>query len=175
MTILNLTLYGDPIAKGRPRIAANGHAHTPERTRAAERAAVSSIQEAMVGKEPVSTPVGIHVEFFCATRRGTDFDNLTKLVTDAMNELVYVDDKQIEAWSGRVHRGVGKKLARTELRVWELVLPQVAQIDALPGVEGFVGFLAAQVRAGGDDPGAGAVVVHGDDLPDPPDETITVH
>lgn len=120
MTILELTLYGDPIPKGRPRMSPSGHAHTPERTRSAERAAVAAIQSAMVGIAPVSTPVGIHVEFFCATRRRTDGDNLLKLVTDAMNELVYLDDSQIELWSGRVHRGVGKKLALTTIRVWEL-------------------------------------------------------
>lgn len=158
MTLLEITLYGDPIPKGRPRMARNGHAHTPERTRAAERAAISRIQEAMVGIDPVSTAVGIHVEFFCATHRKTDGDNLLKLVTDSMNEIVYLDDSQIELWLCRVHRGLGKKLARTEVRVWELVPPEPAKVDALPAGDGIAGAALGEVGALGDDDGSGAVV-----------------
>jgi crossover junction endodeoxyribonuclease RusA len=121
MAILDLTLYGDPIPKGRPRVGKNGHAHTPERTRNAERAAITSMMEAMVGTEIADAPVGIAVEFFCATNRKTDGDNLLKLITDAMNEIVVTDDSLIEEWFCRVHRGVGKANARTQILVWYLL------------------------------------------------------
>lgn len=173
MTILEITLYGDPIPKGRPRMSANGHIHTPERTLSAERAAASAIQEAMVGIDPVSTPVGIHVEFFCATKRKTDHDNLLKLVTDAMNQLVYLDDSQIEVWSGRLVRGVGKKEALTRIRVWELVLPQATQVDALPAADGLRRFVLGEVGTVRDHQRAGAVVGDRDDAPDPPDVEVT--
>lgn len=120
MAILQLTLYGDPIPKGRPRMGKNGHAFTPERTRNAERAAITMMMVAMAGKEIVDVPVGIAVEFFCATKRKTDGDNLLKLVTDSMNEIVVTDDSLIEEWFCRVHRGVGKANARTEIFVWAL-------------------------------------------------------
>lgn len=120
MAILDLILYGDPIPKGRPRMGKNGHAFTPERTRNAERAVITSLMEAMAGQEVVDVPVGIAVEFFCATKRKTDGDNLLKLVTDAMNEIVVTDDSLIEEWFCRVHRGVGKASARTQVMVWVL-------------------------------------------------------
>jgi Holliday junction resolvase RusA-like endonuclease len=120
MTFLELTLYGDPVSKGRPRMGPNGHAYTPERTRAAERAATAQLQNAMVDREPTSAPVGLAVEFYCATRRRTDGDNLLKLVTDAMNGVVFEDDFLVEEWFVRVVRGVGKKDARTEVTVYEL-------------------------------------------------------
>lgn len=113
----------------------------------------------MVGIDPVSTPVGIAVEFFCATKRKTDGDNLLKLVTDAMNEIVYLDDSQIEFWYCRVYRGVGKKLARTEIRAWELsVAAQPAKVDALPGGDGLASAFLREVGTPGDDDGRGAVV-----------------
>lgn len=63
-------------------------------------------------------PVGLVVEFFCATRRHTDGDNLVKLVTDAMNKIVYKDDSQIVEWFCRIHRGVGAEAARTEILLY---------------------------------------------------------
>jgi crossover junction endodeoxyribonuclease RusA len=120
MAILELTLYGDPIPKGRPRLGKNGHAHTPERTRSAERAAIAMMMVAMAGQPIADVPVGIAVEFFCATNRKTDGDNLLKLITDAMNEIVVTDDSLIEEWFCRVHRGVGKANARTEILVYLL-------------------------------------------------------
>lgn len=117
--ILDMTVYGDPVAKGRPRMGPSGHAFTPERTRSAERALVAQLQTAMAGKLPSSGSIGMAVEFYCATKRKTDGDNLLKLVTDAMNEVVFVDDSQVLEWFVRVKRGVGKKDARTELFVWE--------------------------------------------------------
>ncbi len=120
MAILDLTLLGDPIAKGRPRLGKNGHAYTPERTKAAERAAQALMMAAMVDREPADVPLGLAVEFHCATKRGTDGDNLLKLVTDAANGIVFVDDSLIEEWYCRVYRGVGKANAKTQILVYEL-------------------------------------------------------
>lgn len=127
MAILNLILYGDPIAKGRPRMGKNGHAFTPERTRSAERAVVASLMQAMQGVEIADVPVGIAVEFYCATKRKSDGDNLLKLVTDSMNEVVFTDDSLIEEWFCRIHRGVGKANARTEILVWKLDTPRTGE------------------------------------------------
>ncbi len=121
MAILDLILYGDPIPKGRPRMGKNGHAFTPERTRNAERAVITSLMQAMQDQEVVDVPVGIAVEFYCATKRKTDGDNLMKLITDAMNGIVVVDDSLIEEWFCRLHRGVGKANARTRILVWALL------------------------------------------------------
>jgi Holliday junction resolvase RusA-like endonuclease len=122
MAILDCFIPGDPIPKGRPRQNPNGgRSFTPARTRNAE----FELREAFfmhLGRDftPVECEVGVAVEFFCATRRRTDGDNLLKLVTDSMNKLVIQDDAQILEWFARVHRGVGAQQAGTSILVYEL-------------------------------------------------------
>ncbi len=117
MVFLSFTLPGDPVAKGRPRMARNGHAFTPERTRMAEKAVTDLVIGMMDGQAPLTGPVAISVVFSCATRRRADGDNLLKLITDAMNKVVFEDDSQIEEFHCRVIRGVGKANARTVVDV----------------------------------------------------------
>lgn len=122
--LLNVTVMGDPIPKGRPR-GGRGHHYTPKRTRDAEEA----LRE-LAGVDDLQAwegPVGIDVTFFCATRRRTDGDNLTKLVTDALQRRrgestggVFLDDAQIEDWRIRVRRRVEGEEPRTEIRVYTL-------------------------------------------------------
>lgn len=71
----------------------------------------------MDGQAPLTGPVSLNVVFSCATKRRTDGDNLLKLITDAMNKVVFEDDSQIEEFHCRVIRGVGKANARTVLQV----------------------------------------------------------
>ncbi len=120
MTLLEMTLHGDPVSKARPRVNNNGHAFTPERTRSAERAITTLVQSELKGAAPYEGPVGVAFEFFCATKRRTDGDNLMKLVLDAINGVVFLDDSQVLEYYCRIHRGVGKANARTEVLVYEL-------------------------------------------------------
>lgn len=120
MAIVQLTIPGDPIVKGRPRSGKGGHTYTPKRTKDAEEVVGTFCRQAMGVRAPVTVRVGIAAEFFCATMRRCDGDNLMKLVSDAMNGIVFVDDFQVEEWFCRVHRGVGAADARTEVMVWEL-------------------------------------------------------
>lgn len=121
VAILEMTLYGDPKAKARPRKGTNGHMFTPSSTTEAEKiVATFARHELGEGWEPVDQPVGMAVQFYCQTRRHTDGDNLFKLVTDALNQIVYTDDYLIEEFFVRVIRGVGKAEARTEIMVYLL-------------------------------------------------------
>lgn len=117
--ILDLTVSGDPIAKGRPRTGKAGNTYTPPRTRSAE-SYIRAEARKVFDRDPVDCRVGLVVEFYCATNRRTDGDNMLKLVTDALNKTVYVDDGQIEECFYRVHRGVGTEFARTEVNIYEL-------------------------------------------------------
>lgn len=123
MELLSLVVAGDPIPKGRPR-AGRGHHYTPARTREAERRLREVVAEQYTG-QPYEGDVGIELVFYCATRRRTDGDNLTKLVTDALQRGkgehgVFVDDSQILDWRVRVHRRAEGEQPRTEIRVYAL-------------------------------------------------------
>lgn len=120
MALLDVVVPGDPAVKGRPRFGKNGHAFTDARTKLAEKYLAGFFRDEW-GPAPATTEkVGLAVEFFCATRRRCDGDNLMKLVTDSMNKLVLADDSQIEEWFCRVHRGVGAAQARTRIVLYAL-------------------------------------------------------
>jgi len=46
--------------------------------------------------EPMEQDVEMYVKLFFGTKRKVDVDNFSKLVNDALSELVYVDDVQIK-------------------------------------------------------------------------------
>lgn len=114
MTEISFTLEGDPIPKGRPRHG-RGHSFTPKRTRDAEQA----IRDHVAGGDvvPFDVPVYVTLDFYCKTRRRTDWDNLAKLVTDALNKIAYTDDHLIHRCIVRVFRAAPGETPRTEVRV----------------------------------------------------------
>lgn len=111
---ITITLAGEPKGKGRPRFArATGRAFTPAATRSYEDALRYAAQMAMGDRVPMTEPLGVIIEAnmpipqswsqkkraaaVAGTLRATckpDLDNLMKMV-DALNEVVFVDDKQI--------------------------------------------------------------------------------
>lgn len=115
------TLLGDPRSKERPRVA-RGRAYTPKTTVAAESAIKDYLLEHVLeeGQCPYAGPVGVKLVFYTATLRKADLDNKVKLVTDAMNKLVYDDDSQIDVIHAYIHRKVMGEEPRTEVRVYAL-------------------------------------------------------
>ena len=89
-----LCLPGDPVPKGRPRVY-NGHGVTDRRTRNAENRVYSEFRRKYGDVEPIKGDVRIRLEFWMASWHPRDFDNLAKLVTDALNGVAYADDVQI--------------------------------------------------------------------------------
>lgn len=123
MLLLDITIPGDPIPKGRPR-SGKGRTYTPKRTRDAEASIIELVDASgFATAMPYDGPVSLSVTFWCATRRRTDGDNLMKLVTDAIQRGrrevggVIMDDSQIEEWYCRVHRGVKGEEPRTYVTV----------------------------------------------------------
>lgn len=108
---------GDPVVKGRPRVTRYG-TYTPKKTADAENA-IAAIAGELIDT-PFGVPVGVEAAFFCATRRRSDGDNLMKLVLDAMNEVVFVDDYLVEEVRYRVYRKVEGETPRTEVCVYVL-------------------------------------------------------
>jgi len=105
---MKLIVYGEPIAKGRPKAAMRGKFpvfYTPKRTREAEDDFVAhTIRERPV--KPLEGPVRLSIGFFKVKPKSyskkiifwtkqPDIDNLVKLVLDAMNKVFFVDDAQV--------------------------------------------------------------------------------
>lgn len=111
---IRIELSGEPQGKGRPRfVRATGHAFTPARTRTYESALRFAAQEVMGSAPPLEGPLTVLVMAVfpvpaswsgkkrASALNGTifptvkpDADNLLK-VMDALNQLVWRDDKQI--------------------------------------------------------------------------------
>lgn len=103
--VLQFTVPGRPIPKGRPRRdSRTNHVHTPQRTIDAEAVVAQYAQVAMSRarlRSPLDVPIGVRLTFVLPDRRIVDLDNLCKLAWDAMNNLVFTDDKLIEEMAAR--------------------------------------------------------------------------
>lgn len=110
---VTITVQGDPRGKGRPRFG-HGAVYTDKKTIAFERALAWAAKTEMAGKEPFSGPVSVtiganmpiplswsrtaHQEAITGQRRPAvkpDADNIAKAVLDALNGIVFHDDKQV--------------------------------------------------------------------------------
>ena len=102
----------DPVGKGRPRFTRTGHTYTPKATATAEFAIRSHAWAAMRGRAPTSHPVRVEIvarmpiprswtdkkrreHFGKPADKKPDADNVAKLILDALNGLVFEDDKQV--------------------------------------------------------------------------------
>ncbi len=119
-----ITLAGVPVGKGRPRFSRkSGHAYTPEKTRTYEDNLAYIAQAAMHGRAILEGPLWVDVaatfpvpaSWSAKKRRAAldweilptckpDADNLLK-VLDALNEIVWHDDKQIVSATITKHYG----------------------------------------------------------------------
>ena len=111
------TVYGEPVGKGRPRFARRGNfvsTYTPQKTKSYEDEIRMMAKAAMGSNELLDTPVtvaiyirvGIPKSFSKQKRKDAlagilkptkkpDLDNVAKCFLDSMNEIVYLDDKQV--------------------------------------------------------------------------------
>lgn len=110
---VTITLQGAPRGKGRPRFG-QGRAYTDAATKAYEAALAWAAKQEMGGREPFAGPVQVtigafmeipmswsrarHQEAITGQRRPMtkpDADNIVKAALDAMNGIVFIDDKQV--------------------------------------------------------------------------------
>lgn len=122
-TVLTYTVPGDPVAWARARLSGTRHFTAPAQRE--YKAVVASLaRRAMAGRPPAADAVALRV-VACFTPPASwsrakraqalagelrpkvkpDWDNLGKIVSDAMNGVVYLDDAQI------VDASVGKRYA----------------------------------------------------------------
>lgn len=103
--IISFIVKGYIRPKGRPRFGKNGNVYTPPETVAAETNIAWHAKLAMKGREPFEGPCKVRIELMVASvsrkkmgqhaiSRG-DIENISKGCCDAMNTIVYFDDRQI--------------------------------------------------------------------------------
>lgn len=111
--MIEIILAGPPRGKERVKTARDGHSYTPERTVSFEGRLAYAAQIVMDGRPPLDGPLALHMELhlpipasWSAKKRAAalsgeiqptvkpDFDNGAKCI-DALNLLVFVDDRQI--------------------------------------------------------------------------------
>ena len=107
-------VYGEPVAKGRPRFTRQGRAYTPKKTHDYESEVALMAKQAMGTQEPLETPVAVYVyvtfpipQSYSKKRteaclngsekhtKRPDLTNIVKSIEDGMNGVVYKDDSQI--------------------------------------------------------------------------------
>lgn len=135
MTYISFSIPGEPVAKGRPRFA-NGHAFTPNKTRAYEEIVRLHAMQAMRGKKMLTGPIGIRVtayfpipKSFTNTKKEQaisgalrhtkkpDWDNVGKIVSDALNGVVYPDDAVIADATVSKRYGIEPRVVVTVLEI----------------------------------------------------------
>ena len=110
--MIEITIPGKPVPKGRPRISVirgRPHAYTPETTRAAEEAMAWHLRSAWPGVVDEEAWFYVECTFYVpkltrSTRRG-DGDNFLKLVCDSATGIIWKDDSQVLDWIARVREG----------------------------------------------------------------------
>ena len=110
---ITINVPGDPRGKGRPRFG-HGAVYTDKKTVAFEQSLAWAAKLEMAGRDPFSGPVIVtigaympiplswnrtaHLEAISGARRPSvkpDADNIAKAVLDALNGVVFHDDKQV--------------------------------------------------------------------------------
>lgn len=123
--ILDVHVPMEPRGKQRPRISKNGHVFTPPQTINAEKQ-IRMYARLQYKQPPVDGPVKLLVQAFFLKPKSApkdrlypivtpDWDNLGKLVSDALNKLIYLDDKQII--SATVEKHYCKQFVRQGFRI----------------------------------------------------------
>ncbi len=117
MNTIVFHIPGTPVGKGRPRFARRGKfvtTYTPEKTASYENLVKVKAMDAMRGGKPFERALSAHIyltvtppESWSKKKKAQaingeiyptskpDMDNVIKGIFDAMNEIVYKDDKQI--------------------------------------------------------------------------------
>lgn len=89
-----------PASKARPRFGRGGRAYTPAESRAAEARAASFLRAHV--PEPMTGNVALACIFYRENKQRIDADNMLKLICDAANGILWLDDSQVTAVVGVV-------------------------------------------------------------------------
>jgi Holliday junction resolvase RusA-like endonuclease len=100
---MHITLWVEPVAASRPRVARNGRVYYQKRYDNFRKLAWAALGEMSRPKGcPLSCPLEVELVFYCRTPKNPsnsypigDIDNYQKGVLDVLNEWAWQDDVQI--------------------------------------------------------------------------------
>jgi crossover junction endodeoxyribonuclease RusA len=119
---LAITVPGEPVSKERPRsslVRGRIVVRTAPKTSAWEQVIALHARQTLRGAEPDATSTfGVALMFVSGDRRQRDIDNLVKLALDALNEVLWKSDHQIQELCSRLVRG--GRVPRTEIVVYRI-------------------------------------------------------
>lgn len=123
--VLLIEIPGEPVSKGRPRFF-GGHAVTPKETRGAEQVVGLMARQRLAGRAADDRALFAATLFFATSSPALrDLDNLAKLVLDALNKIVWKDDRQVEELHAKLVRGDARPRTVIEIhRTGELPPPK---------------------------------------------------
>lgn len=90
--MISFTIPGRPVPKQRPRVGKNGSIYTPKKCREYEK--VVAIYAKTVFRQPLTGPVALGLKLYFSVRPG-DLDNYVKAISDGLNRIAWVDDRQV--------------------------------------------------------------------------------
>lgn len=133
--IINFTIPGKPLAKQRPRFTRAGRTYTPETTVMYENLIKTCFSQKYPDHVPIEEPFKLDIRAYYPIAESwpkkkktaaligwlkpakPDWDNVGKIVSDALNQIAYVDDAQ--AWDCHVMK-VYDTVPRIEVQIeWE--------------------------------------------------------
>ena len=98
MLMLRITINGEPIPAARPRFG-GGHAYQPKRNSEYRARVQRAARAAMGGSAPMTGAIEANVKLYRkykpTARNFGDVDNYLKAIFDALNQIVFDDDRQI--------------------------------------------------------------------------------
>ena len=137
--VVKFSVEGVPVGKGRPKFARRGNfvtAYTPAKTKTYEQQVADAARVAMGAKLRTMEPVQVNMDIFVPIPKSwskikraralngveypttkPDSSNILKSIEDAMNGIVFEDDKQI------INHCITKRYSdnpRVEVRVYEV-------------------------------------------------------
>lgn len=114
--MIEFTNYAKPISKDNEKIRnKQGRVFKSKRFKRFEESVKYDAYEAMNGNPPMTDDVVVTLHFYFPDKRRCDLFNAPKSVCDALNGVVYIDDKQIV--EGHVFVHYDKITPRTEIIV----------------------------------------------------------
>ncbi|MDO7788803.1 RusA family crossover junction endodeoxyribonuclease [Desulforamulus aquiferis] len=96
---VSFSIPGRPVPKQRPRVGKNGSIYTPKNCKEYEKKVAEVAYT--VFRRPYAGPVALEINLFLTSRPG-DLDNYVKSVSDGLNKIAYLDDRQVVELKAKV-------------------------------------------------------------------------